>query len=103
MDSKQKFFVVDVVIPCGCTKMESTLGEELRQYTNCVVDVEALRSICNNLERLQSETFAQNKRLKRVDIRLSFDDDNGHTFYLDRFTAGQVYVSLRRVKAEIYG
>lgn len=103
MDSKQKFFVVDVIIPGGCTKMESTLGEELRQYTDCVVDVEALRSICYDLERLQSETSAQNKRLKRVDIRLWFDDDDSCPFHLDRFTAGQVSVSLRRVKAEIYG
>lgn len=101
--ANQKFFILDVIIPCCSTKMEDSLGKILRGLTNCVIDRDGLLSVADRLAKRQEEIFAENKRLKKVPIRLEIDDKGFGGFHSDRFTVGSVYVTFRRIVGEVTG
>ena len=80
--------------------MEDSLGKILRGLTNCIIDRDGLLSVADRLAKRQEEFFAENKRLKKVQIRLEIDDKGFHS---DRFTVGSVYVTFRRIAGEVAG
>lgn len=101
--ANQKFFILDVIIPCCSTKMEDRLGAILKEYTNCVIDRDGLLAVADRLAKRQEEFYAENKRLKQVPIRLEIDDKGFGGFHSDRFTVGSVYVTFRRIAGEVTG
>lgn len=97
--SNQRWFVYDYHCAAGRPKMEDAVFQFAREkflYKEvCEQDLQSLVTICN---RKQQELYAQNRRLKEVEIVLTKDwNSQGHRW----LTIGGQSLHLRRIKGTI--
>ena len=94
----QRWFFDGAYVVAGRPKMEEMLMEYARKaYLECLVYGTFLPKIVVELIDLQEVYYEQNKRLKKVEIRLSKDDgSNIRWLYI-----GAQHLNLRKVRDEI--
>ena len=100
-DKYPRWFVYDSYTPAGRPKLEDALMTWTKvNYKYCLIADELLPYVVEQIKKKQDELWEQNKRLKKVDIRLSKNDsafDNNHC----RIYIGEQCLALRKVRDEI--
>lgn len=101
LDNK-RWFVFDYHCVAGRPKMEDAVFEYAREILLYkIVYAKDLDGIVTLLNKKQQELYAENKRLKAVNVRYSKDfgylygPDNGKQFYI-----GQQWLKLRKIEGE---
>lgn len=94
-----RWFVYDYYTYSGAPKLEDALMTWARlQYLHCLIAESLLDYVVKKIQEKQEELWAENKRLKKVEIRFSKSDwDSGHKWLY----IGSQHLSLRKVKDEI--
>lgn len=92
-----RWFVYDYHCAAGRPKMEDAIFEFAREILLYkIVDSDDFDRIVTILNRKQQELYAQNKRLKEVDIKYS-------TYYMDghrSLSIGEQSIRFRRIEGE---
>lgn len=89
------WFIYDSYSYAGAPKLEAQVADYAqKEYMNMLIDDSELPKMISKLQAVQNDMWEQNKRLKKVEIRLgslySFDDRNlfiyigSHTLRLRR-------------------
>ena len=100
MEEKTYWFVYNYYTYSGAPKLEGALMTWARlQYLHCLIAESQLDYVVKKIQEKQEELWAENKRLKKVEIRYSKDDtwDTGHKWLY----IGDQHLMLRRVKGTI--
>ena len=94
----QRWFFCGAYTVAGRPKMEEALMHYTRaNYYECLVYESFLPKIVKEIQEYQDILYEKNKRLKKVDIRLT-EDNGSNTRWL---RIGVQNFSIRRVKEEI--
>lgn len=97
-DPYQRWFFNSAYVAAGRPKMEEALMNYARKsYLDCLVYESYLPDIVQEIKDLQDVYFERNKRLKKVEIRLS-ENDGSDTRWLH---IGAMNLTLRKVRKEI--
>lgn len=91
--AKQYYFMKYVDVMSTATKMEKCLLTFLRKYQYCVLSEEALERILQECLAEQESLIKINKRLKKVEIRLTKDTPE-HQRWIN---VGNSYTTLEKV------
>lgn len=94
------WFIFDSYVYSGAPKLEAEVAKYARdEYMNTLVDYDDLPKLVRFLERVQEALWEQNKRLKKVEIRL------GKLFHASDDTLfiyiGSHTLRLRKVQAKL--
>ena len=94
----QRWFFDGTYVVAGRPKMETELMRLAREkYLDCLVYETYIPDIVKEIRERQDRLYEQNKRLKKVEIRLSKNDgSNIRWLYI-----GEQHLTLRKVKEEI--
>ena len=94
----QRWFFDSAYVVAGRPKMEDALMHYAREhYYVCLVYETFLPEIVKEIQEHQDRLYEQNKRLKKVEIRLS-KNDGSSTRWLH---IGAQHLTIRKVKEEI--
>lgn len=94
----QRWFFDGAYVVAGRPKMEAELMSHFREkYLDCLVYETFIPEIVKEIQGYQDRLYEQNKRLKKVEIRLS-KNDGSNTRWLH---IGEQHLTLRKVKSEI--
>ena len=94
----QRWFFDGAYVVAGRPKMENMLMHYARaKYDECLVYESFLPSIALELLDQQNRYYEQNKRLKKVEIRLSKDDGSNIRW----LRIGEQHLTIRKVREEI--
>ena len=97
-----RWFVYDYYCAAGRPKMEDALLEYARQkLLYKIIDRRDFDGIVTMLNRKQQELYAENKRLKQVDVR--FTKDHGPAYGIDetkQLYIGQQWLRLHLIRGE---
>lgn len=99
-DKYPRWFVYDSYTPAGRPKLEYALMTWANaNYMYCLISEKLLSYVIEQIKKKQDELWEQNKRLKKVEIRLSqynsFHPDNKWLYI------GEQHLALRKVRDEI--
>lgn len=96
-DKYPRWFVYDSYTPAGRPKLEDALMTWAKvNYEYCLISEELLSYVIEQIKKKQDELWEQNKRLKKVEIRLSQIHPGNKWLYI-----GDQHLALRKVRDEI--
>lgn len=99
-DKYPRWFVYDSYTPAGRPKLEDALMTWAKvNYEYCLIADELLPYVVEQIKKKQDELWEQNKRLKKVEIRLSQNNSfhpGNKWLYI-----GDQHLALRKVRDEI--